>query len=64
MGARLIGECRAEWIQKQRRVDHQTNTSILYQLLLGLRHVHSQGIIHRDIKVRLFKDTNSFYEVP
>jgi hypothetical protein len=36
-----------------RELDEERRWSILRQLLAGLAHIHSQGIIHRDLKVCL-----------
>lgn len=35
-----------------RELDEERRWSILRQILAGLAHIHSQGIIHRDLKVR------------
>ena len=34
---------------------------LLTEIILGLRHLHSAGFIHRDIKVRLYSIINTYF---
>ena len=38
-------------IQKKKNLDEKTILNIIHNLLLGLKHLHSKGIMHRDLKL-------------
>lgn len=39
------------WLESRRTVDLKANMTIFQQIVAGLCHVHSHGLIHRDLKV-------------
>lgn len=39
----------------QMDIDHERMSYLLYQLLCGIKHLHSAGIIHRVTESTLFK---------
>ncbi len=38
------------WMEEQGKVDEVEACKIMYKILLGVNHVHKQGVIHRDLK--------------
>jgi translation initiation factor 2-alpha kinase 4 len=38
------------WIRSRESVNIDASMNIFYQITLGLAHIHSQGVIHRDVK--------------
>ena len=37
-------------MEEQGKVDEPMASKIMYKILLGVNHVHKQGVIHRDLK--------------
>ena len=38
------------WIRSRKDINLDSCMNIFYQITLGLAHIHSQGVIHRDVK--------------
>lgn len=45
-------------------LDHERMSYLLYQILCGIRHLHSAGIIHRVMCVNLKKNRPPFFSLP
>lgn len=46
----LEGDTLDEVLQRRRRLPPGEGVRIIYQALLGLQHIHEQGMVHRDLK--------------
>lgn len=44
-------------------LDHERMSYLLYQILCGIRHLHSAGIIHRVMSVAVFKGIVQHFSV-
>src|SRR5262249_54729570 len=46
----LEGETAEDLVQRRRMLPPHAAWRIVYQALLGLQHIHEQGLVHRDLK--------------